>query len=240
MLGTRDYGLEVAPPLTGASVRTLPSVGVRVVALGVLAGLSYLSWPLGYVLTPGVVGVGLASDLEVSGQPFAWLFISLDIVSGALMILVAAALWARPARRPLLAWAILGYALFGVSTAVSAAVPLSCGVGRAALLACGTSPSSYGFHDAISVVGYLALFVSLLGCLSCSRKAQGRSGLWVSTAAIGALWAGSGLAFLSLTLAGLPEVACQHLLLVATSAAIALFPYTMHSGVSSSVPEGMG
>jgi len=48
-------------------VRTLPSGGTRVVALGVLAGLSYLSWPLGYFLTPSVVGVGLASDLEVSG-----------------------------------------------------------------------------------------------------------------------------------------------------------------------------
>ncbi|HXW33620.1 MAG TPA: DUF998 domain-containing protein, partial [Acidimicrobiales bacterium] len=113
-------------------------------ALGIFAGLAYLSWPLGYVLNSSVVANGLASDLEVPGQPFAWLFISLDIVAGTLMILISIILWLRLAHRPLLVAAILGYALFGISSIVSAAVPLSCGSGRAALLACGTQVDTYG------------------------------------------------------------------------------------------------
>ena len=177
LLGTRDYGLEAAPPLTGPRFEhCLPSACVWWLS-ACWPGSPTSRGPSGTSFPPAWSVLAWRATSKSQGSPLRGSFISLDIVSGALMILVAAALWARPARRPLLAWAILGYALFGVSTAVSAAVPLSCGVGRAALLACGTSPSSYGFHDAISVVGYLALFVSLLGCLSCSRKAQGRSGL---------------------------------------------------------------
>ena len=220
---TGRRSLDVTSRLAAVRVRALPSAGVF--ACGVLAGLAYLSWPLGYVVNPSVVGGGLASDLEVPGQPFAWLFISLDIVSGALMVLVAGAIWARSARRPSVIATLLGYAVFGLSSAVSAAVPLSCGIGRAELLACGTEASSYGLHDAVSVVGYLALFVALVGVLGRSREALGGRSLWATTLGISVLWSASGLVFLGLTVAGLPEVACQHVLLVATSAAIALLPF---------------
>ncbi len=220
----RGYGLEVASRCAAVRAGRVLTADTWVVALGALAGLTYLSWPLGYLLNPNVVAVGLASDLEVPGQPFAWLFVGLDVLSGALMLGVAAALWGRTVRRWFLVCAILGYALFGISSAVSAAVPLSCGVGRAALLTCGTDPGSYGLHDAVSVVGYFALFVSIFGCLGRATVVRHPRRLRTVTVVVGGIWAASGLTFLGLTLAGLPEVACQHVLLLATSAAIVLFP----------------
>jgi hypothetical protein len=85
----------------------------------------------------------------------------------------------------------------------------------------------------VSVVGFLALFVSILGSIGCSRRAPHPGVRQALSLGIGIIWAGSGLLFLGITVAGLPEVACQHLLLAATSAAIALFPYSVLSGTST-------
>jgi Protein of unknown function (DUF998) len=197
-------------------------------ALGALAGLTYLSWILGYFVNPSVTTGGLASDLEVPGQPFAWLFVGFDIASGTLMVVVSILLWRSSARR-LLVVSILGYALFGLASIISAAMPLSCGSGRAALLACGTSPNSYGFHDAISVVGYFAFFVSVISAVVLSWLAPVRWRLRLAAVAVGLLWSISGVTFLVLALAGSSEVGCQHVLLAATSAAIALFPFVATS-----------
>ena len=49
--------------------------------LMLIAGLLYSSWPLGYWLNPNAAK-GLASDLEALHQPFNWLFIALDILTG--------------------------------------------------------------------------------------------------------------------------------------------------------------
>ena len=48
----------------------------------------YASWPLGYWLNP-VANRGLASNLEAAHQPYNWVFIAFDIVSGLLICVVS-------------------------------------------------------------------------------------------------------------------------------------------------------
>jgi hypothetical protein len=140
--------------------------------------MAYLSWPIGYSVNRVVVERGLASDLEVPGQPFSWLFILLDIVSGILMLWLSIAAWrgARWENGSLRTGGLIGYGFFGLSTILSAAVPLSCGTGRAALLSCGTNADTYGWHDILGAVGYLTLFFSLIGAMI--RSYRGHAG-WI-------------------------------------------------------------
>jgi uncharacterized membrane protein YhaH (DUF805 family) len=197
--------------------------------VGVLAGIAYLSWPLAYALNRSVVERGLASDLEVPGQPYNWLFIGLDIVSGLFMVALAVLAWQGAEHRPgRTGGGLLGYGLFGLSSILDAAVPLSCGHGRAALLACGTDAGTYGVHDFVSVLGYLAFFGSLVGAMV--RPWRDGSPRWWATSIVltGVAWAVAGLAFLAITLSQDSEVTSQHVLLLLTSLVIALVPFTIH------------
>jgi hypothetical protein len=104
---------------------SVPWLGVTL--LCIVAGIVYSSWPLAYWLNP-VVNHGLASDLEAAGQPYNWVFIGLDILSGLLVCI--AAVWLLRAIRGhrflLLKSAIMGFGLFGLLTAVDAILPLDC------------------------------------------------------------------------------------------------------------------
>lgn len=93
----------------------------------VLAGILYCSWPLGNYLNP-VANRGLASNLEATGQPYNWLFIGLDVLTGILIIIVTIWLlrWVHRLKLPWLRFAIWGYGVFGVLTAVDALLPLDC------------------------------------------------------------------------------------------------------------------
>jgi hypothetical protein len=196
--------------------------------LGIIAGLAYLSWPIGYVVNRLVVERGLASDLEVPGQPFNWVFILLDIVSGALMVGLAIAAWGETRREGSpRTGGLIGYGIFGLSTMLSAAVPLSCGTGRAALLACGTNADTYGWHDVLGAIGYLTLFFSLLGATI--RSYRGHAGWIVGplVSAVGLLWCTAGVGFLVIVLSHHPEVTVQHVLLLLTSVVIGVVPLTL-------------
>ena len=104
---------------------------LRLTAVMLLAGILYSSWPLGYWLNPRG-DRGLASNLEATHQPYNWVFIGLDIASGALICV--ATLWLlRTARRhrqqPDGIWlemAIVGVGAFGLLTALDAILPLNC------------------------------------------------------------------------------------------------------------------
>jgi hypothetical protein len=201
---------------------------VAIEILGAAAGLAYLSWPIAYAVNRVVVEHGLASDLEVPGQPYSWLFILLDIVSGVLMLVLSVAAWraSRRRRAPKRTGGLVGYGVFGLSTILSAAVPLSCGSGQAALLACGTNADTYGWHDLLSVVGYLALFFSLAGAMARSYRGFGRV-VGALVIAVGLLWCVSGIGFLVITLTHLAEVTAQHVLLLLTTMVIGLVPLTL-------------
>ena len=104
---------------------------LRLTAVMLLAGVSYSSWPLGYWLNPSG-NRGLASNLEAMHQPYNWVFISMDIVSGALICLATWRLLLAVRRhqsRPDGAWlemAIIGLGVFGLLTALDAILPLNC------------------------------------------------------------------------------------------------------------------
>jgi hypothetical protein len=214
-----------APPLRYPT----PGRWIPMGFLGIVAGLAYLSWPIAYSVNRVVVERGLASDLEVPGQPFSWLFILLDIVSGVLMLGLSIAAWRETNRgdRSLRTGGLVGYGIFGLSTILSAAVPLSCGTGRTALLECGTSVGTYGWHDVLSALGYFTLFFSLAGAMG--RSYRGHAGwlLGPLVTTVGLLWCAAGIGFLLITLSHHPEVTAQHVLLLLTTVVIGLVPLTL-------------
>jgi hypothetical protein len=227
-----------APPLRD----TTPGRWIPTGFLGIIAGLAYLSWPIGYSVNRVVVERGLASDLEVPGQPFSWLFILLDIVSGVLMLGLSIAAWreTRPGDRSLHTGGLVGYGIFGLSTILSAAVPLSCGTGRTALLECGTNAGTYGWHDILSAIGYLTLFFSLVGAMI--RSYRGHAGWIVGplVTTVGLLWCMAGVGFLVITLSHHPEVTVQHVLLLLTTIVIGLMPLTLERQRRPTEPEMCG
>lgn len=97
--------------------------------LGFLAGIFYVSWPLGYWLNPAVSKESLASGLEAVGQPYNWLFVAADVVSSLLIILLCWMLWrVLEHRRTVKAVpaALVLVALYGVGTIVDALIPEHC------------------------------------------------------------------------------------------------------------------
>jgi hypothetical protein len=98
-------------------------------ALAVLAGLIYSSWPIGYIVNPKVAAHGLASELAGAHQPYAWIFVYGDVAVGLLMLLIAARLWQqlKPSRQQKgLVFIILNVGGFGLATIIDALLPLSC------------------------------------------------------------------------------------------------------------------
>lgn len=92
----------------------------------IVSAAMYDSWPLGFWLNPLASRKGLASELGAIGQPYNWVFIWGDIVSG--MLLVAAVLILirlyRPKKWARLALVLL--AVYGLAGALDAALPMHC------------------------------------------------------------------------------------------------------------------
>ncbi len=203
----------------------------RVRAIAGVAAVTYLSWPLGYLVNRAVVEGGLASDLEVPGQPYSWVFVLLDIFSGALIVAVVLLVRSEPA--PGRHRGLAAYAVFGLSTAASAALPLRCGQGMRALLACGTSTNRYDVHDLLSLIGYFALFVSLVGAEAGSGRWRAAGSLAGVTLMTGCLWSLCGLVLITAVLAHWSQALCQHVFLILTSGLIALIPAMVTSDAVS-------
>lgn len=99
--------------------------------LAFAGALAYCSWPLAFLVNPSLAGNGLASSFEAPGQRFSWLFILLDCIAGSCIVVVCIRAVRSHHRllkqRRALAFVLLGYATFGLATAVDALVPLRCG-----------------------------------------------------------------------------------------------------------------
>ena len=94
--------------------------------LVVTAAVLYCSWPLGFILNPVATRKGLASELGAHGQPYNWLFIGADIVSG-IFLAVACLLLVRLFNAKSWRKASLGLlALYGICGALDAALPIHC------------------------------------------------------------------------------------------------------------------
>jgi hypothetical protein len=128
--------------------------------IAAVGALAYNSWPLAFAVNPSLGGSALASSFESHGQPFSWLFILLDCIAGSCMGLVCIR-ELRPNRR--LAFALLGYGVFGIATAVDAVVPLDCG--SASAQACASQiwpPTPDDLLTGIAVLGLFTAAVTLI------------------------------------------------------------------------------
>lgn len=131
--------------------------------LAILAGVAYASWPLGYLLNPAASQRGLASALEAVNQPYNWVFISGDIASSALIIVVAWMLWRRlrtVPQAPLLIVVLANIVIFGVATIADTLLPEHCLPG---VPSCPNWRQDHILllHGIVSVVGAFCLFLAL-------------------------------------------------------------------------------
>jgi hypothetical protein len=165
--------------------------------LCVLAAVLYNSWPLGYALNSPTAHSGLASDLERAGQPYYWLFILGDILTGVCVVAACLIIWLK--LRPTLhkeAWAAVcvGLFLFGLGTIVAALVPAHCSV--TATLQCGNNGSpGLGLDALFSLIAALGILVSLVNVCILSMRYK------LSVVLVGAAqttlvaWSASGILF---------------------------------------------
>jgi hypothetical protein len=188
--------------------------------LGVIGGLLYSNWLLGYWLNYRVASAGLASDLQMHNQPFSWLFVLGDVLSGLAIAMAAYLLWRQ--RRELSVYLVTGYCCFGVMTAVSALIPIHCGLNLAQCVV--GNGQTFGPHDVTGGIASFGQFISLVAVWRLSVRSKiPRWFKWL-TGCFLLLWSASGLLFMYLSFKNADEVAMQHLFLLLTCAGVILVP----------------
>jgi hypothetical protein len=192
----------------------------------ILAGILYYSWPLGNYLNP-VANRGLASNLEAIGQPYNWLFIGLDIMTGVVIVFITVWLlqWLRNKKAIWLRSAIWGYGAFGVLTAIDAILPLDC---VSTEQRCGAiiSDPMVILHGIASIgsIGGLTVSIGAIWWLLVRSKHSGDILRWfLHLTAAG--WLGFGIATALLLLASRSSALSQHLFISVCSLWTAVFPY---------------
>jgi uncharacterized membrane protein len=194
-----------------------------VLCLGLSGALLYNNWLLGYWLNSRITVGGLVSDLQVHDQPYSWLFILGDVLSGLAIALAAYfiyRLW-RPCDR-LRLYLIIGYLCFGIFTAIAAILPIHCG---ANILQCALGNNqTFGIHDIIGAIASFGQFISLLTLWRLSVKLELPN--WFKGLMLGflILWSLSGVLFLILTFQRLDEITMQHIFLLLTFIGIMPIP----------------
>jgi hypothetical protein len=137
---------------------------VRLTVLATIAGILYSSWPLGYVLNPTVNRSGLASALEALHQPYNWVFISGDVSSSLLMVLVSWLLWRHYhtlKRRLFLSFVLVNMLLFSLGTILDTLLPERCLPGTLNCPSWQHDPLLLT-HGICSIAASVALFLALL------------------------------------------------------------------------------
>jgi hypothetical protein len=200
----------------------------KLTILAALAGLLYCSWPLGYRLNP-VANRGLASNLEGTGQPYNWLFISLDILSGVIMCYVAYQLYRRVVVRHQSRWllaAIIGLGSFGLLTALDAMLPIDC-VSSATVVCPPVLDDPYVIvHGVASIGSIYSLTVSVVALWwLLSRSLRVGSGLrWMLHSTV-LVWFGFGCGTAVLLYLNKSSALSQHIFIIVCSAWTAAMPY---------------
>ena len=202
---------------------------LQLVVLAGLSGLLYSSWPIGYVLNPSA-SAGLVSNLGGIGQPYNWLFILLDIVSG-LLITVVAWLILRGRNRPvstLIRYTIFCYGAFGLLTAIDAVLPEDCLVDQHQCGAILSHPLVV-LHGLVSLASIGCLTLSLLGVWWLVYKLEySRLRLqWLLSAAV-LIWFFFGLYTAYLLALDQTSAWTQHIFIFACSVWTVVFPLLIY------------
>jgi len=189
------------------------------VLLAAVAGIIYNSWPLGYWLNPAASKRGLASELEAFHQPYDWLFIVLDVMSGVLIAIVMWLLWHREHDK----WrkaVLVNFALFGLFTLLSAVLPMSC---EPSLESC---PSVWHqplliLHGITSILASLCLFASAVIMWWLKRKHP----TWFIMSILMTGWGLFGLFSLYFLIIPGPGYIAEHYYITLCSVWVVLLPF---------------
>lgn len=206
------------------TVRRRSFRGVVTTLVGLAGALAYCSWPVGYIVNPTLAATALASELEARGQPYGWLFVALDCATGLAALVVARLLWPerRSSNSGLKRAALVGYALFGIVTAIDAVIPVGCG--GLPLNRCGVDLSSLNTDDVLTGVAMIALFIAAVCVQVYSTRQVSWHPLSISSLVIVLGWSACGLVFLAASFSYRPEIPLQHLTLALTSAVVFVVP----------------
>lgn len=137
---------------------------VRMTGLACLAGILYSSWPLGYILNPAVNRSALASALEALHQPYNWVFISGDVSSSLLMILICWLLWRHYRNRKpqlFLNVVLINVVIFALGTIADTLLPERCLPGVTSCPSWQHNPLLL-VHGIFSILASFCLFLALL------------------------------------------------------------------------------
>ncbi|MGA3150331.1 MAG: DUF998 domain-containing protein [Candidatus Saccharimonadales bacterium] len=200
--------------------------------LCVASAILYNSWPLGYVLNNKVAHHGLISDLGAINQPFNWLFIMTDILTG--IFILAVVMFMRSKTFSGLrsnAWSMvsIGLLLFGLFTAISALLPLNC---YASVVGCGAHLNqAFGLHDVTGGIAAFGIFISLMGAstLAALNKLSGVLKRMTWTALIA--WSASGILFVILTEVNKGVQLMQQIFLILSGFAVIIIGFIVHETV---------
>ncbi|MEI9914457.1 MAG: DUF998 domain-containing protein [Candidatus Saccharibacteria bacterium] len=137
---------------------------LRLSWISLLSGILYNSWPLGYWLNNRVARVSLASGLEAVHQPYNWLFITTDIISSVLIVIVCGFLWklykdSKSSTHILMV--LVCVVLFAIGTVVDALMPEHC-VPNLMKCASFTQDHILLVHGLFSILASVFLFIALL------------------------------------------------------------------------------
>lgn len=203
---------------------------LRLTAVMLLAGVLYSSWPLGYWLNPQA-NKGLASNLGALHQPYNWVFILLDVLSGALICVVTWWLLSfvkRHAHHADSSWleaAIIGIGLFGLFTALDAILPLDCISGSQHCLPPLENPY-FVIHGIISIgsIGGLTLSIIAIWWLVARDRRVGQLARWVLHAML-VVWLCFGVGTLVLVVRDQSSSLSQHVFIILCSLWLVGLPY---------------
>ncbi len=132
------------------------------VRLAWLAAVTYNSWPLAFLFNRMVLQHGLASDLEKFSQPFSWVFITGDIVTGTLLSVAAYGQYSRASYK-LLRLLILSYGAFGIVIILAAITPIQCEQIASICVERLASPAAL-LHSSFSIMSILLLSQAVILC----------------------------------------------------------------------------
>jgi len=171
-------------------VKTKTNLRIHIsVTLFLAAGILYNSWPLGYILDKQTARAGLASDLELVGHPYNWLFVTGDVLTAVCIITAVLIISPRFTGKALLL-VRAGLIVFGLFTAVSALLPSQCTIG---VLRCGADHGQgLGLDTVTSSLAALGLLVSLASLVIIRRLRTPRSQL---VTIVLVTWSLSGMIF---------------------------------------------
>ena len=189
--------------------------------LSIVAGVIYNSWPLGYVLNPAVSQRGLASELAAFHQPYNWVFILLDVLSGLLVAICAGILW-RYTEAKIHKAILVNFALFGMCTLIDALLPLRCNPSISVCPGILQQPELI-LHGAFSMLASICLLLSVVLTWYVRRNQKGSLIVWAFI--IG--WSLFGIASVYFFFLPGPGYLAQHYYITLCSLWVAVLPFVM-------------